>query len=124
MTADSQTVLRVLLRRLLGRGETADLPVHFEASVLDRYRGAPGHSLIRTNTVGRLRKEGGWSIDLGISPDERLVHAFAADLLRLPAEEREHWAAFAASLPASAMFLQMRLSPGSCHDDGEVRKWE
>jgi hypothetical protein len=42
----------------------------------------------------------------------------------LPEEEREHWALHIQTLPMSRTFLQMRLSPGSCIDDGEVRDWE
>lgn len=117
-------VLRVLLRRMLASEDLANIPLHFEAGVLERYRAAPGFSMIRTDTVGRVKKEGGWSLDLGISPDETLVHAFAGDLVRLPEEEREHWATFSVVLSSSKMFLQMRLAPGACHDDGEPRKWE
>jgi hypothetical protein len=117
-------VLRIVLRRGLINDDLALVPVHFEAAVLDRYRGASGFSLIRTDTVGRVKKDGAWTLDVGIAPDEGTVHAFAGDLLHLPAEEREHWAAFAVALPSSRMFLQMRLAPGACHDDGEPRKWE
>ena len=116
-------MLRVVVRRALADGDPANLPLHFDAAVLDRYRATAGVSMIRTDTVGRLKKEGGWTLDLGISPDEALVHAFAGDLLRLPPAEREHWSAFALTLPTSRMMLQMRLAPGSCFDDGEVRVW-
>jgi hypothetical protein len=121
---EDTAILRIVLRRGLLGEELANVPVHFEAADLDRYRTGPGFSMIRTNTVGRVKKEGGWVLDLGISPDETLVHAFAGDLLRLPADEREHWASFAVALPSSRMFLQMRLAPGACHDDGEPRRWE
>jgi hypothetical protein len=117
-------VLRVVLRRALAGNDVANVPVHFDAAVLDRYRGAAGYSLVRTDSVGRIKKQGGWALDLGIAPGESLVHAFAGDLLRLPAEEREHWASFAVALPSSKMFLQMRLAPGACHDDGEPRPWQ
>jgi hypothetical protein len=121
---DETIVLRVLLRRALASEDLANVPLHFEAGVLERYRGAPGFSLIRTDSVGRIKKEGGWALDVGIAADEALLHAFAGDLVRLPAGEREHWASFAVALPSSRMFLQMRLAPGACHDDGEPRKWE
>ncbi len=125
MTGDEETqVLRVVARRAFAGGDPSNIPVHFEVGVLDRYRGAAGYSLIRTDTVGRLKKEGGWTLDLGIAPGETVVHAFIGDLMRLPTDDREHWAAFAVSLPASRMMLQMRLAPGSCFDDGDVRKWE
>lgn len=116
-------MLRVVLRRLLAAEDLSNLSLHFEAGVLDRYRGLTGFTLIRTDSVGRIKKEGGWSLDVGIAPGEEMVHAFAGDLWKLPLEEREHWASFAVALPSSRMFLQMRLSPGSCFDDGEVRKW-
>ncbi len=117
-------VLRVLVRRLLAGEDLSNLPLHFEPAVLERYRGAPGFSLIRTDTVGRIKKEGAWMLDLGIAPEDGVLHAFAGDLLHLPPEEREHWASFAVALPSSKMFLQMRLQPAACHDDGEPRRWE
>ena len=46
------------------------------------------------------------------------------DLLeRLPEPEREHWAQHVHIPPASALFLQTRLAPASCIDDGDLRKW-
>jgi hypothetical protein len=120
---DYESVFRIAVRRALAKEDPSDLPLHFEVAVLERYRGASGFSLIRTNTVGRLRKEGGWSLDIGIAPDESVLHVCLGDLLRLPAEEREHWAAFATTLPSSKTYLQMRLAPGSCFDDGDVREW-
>jgi len=126
LTADNETenVFRVVVRRAFAREDPSNLPLHFEVGVLDRYRGRPGFSLIRTDTVGRLRKEGGWAIDFGIAPGEEAVHANVGDLLALPEEEREHWSGFAILLPASKMFLQMSLAPSACYDDGEVRPWE
>jgi len=120
---DYESVYRVVLRRALAAGAPANLALHFAVAVLDRYLEGDGFSIIRTDTVGRLSKDGGWTLDFGIAPAEDRVHLFAGDLLRLPEAEREHWAAFAALLPASAMFLQMRLAPGSCFDDGELRGW-
>ena len=120
---DFESVLRVAVRRFLAGGDPSTLPLHFEVSVLDRYRGTSGFSLIRTNTVGRLRKQGGWSLDFGIAPDDSLIHASIGDLQRLPEADREHWAVFATALPSSRMFLQMQLAPGSCFDDGDVRDW-
>jgi hypothetical protein len=121
---DFESVLRVVVRRSLAGEDPSKLPLHFEVAVLDRYRGAAGFSLIRTDTVGRVKKEGGWALDFGIAPDEALVHACVADLLALPEDERTHWSSFATALPSSKMFLQMRLAPGACYDDGEVRAWE
>lgn len=121
---EDTAVLRVVLRRMLGADNLRNLPLHFEAAVLERYRDNPGYTLLRTNTVGRVKKAGGWTLDVGIAPGEELLHAFAGDLLALPEEERDHWAAFAVALPSSAMFLQMRLAPSACHDDGDTRPWE
>jgi hypothetical protein len=121
---DDETVYRVALRRALLASDPAQLAVHFAVGVLDRYRGGKGYSIIRTDTVGRVRREGGWSLDFGIAPDEDMVHVTYAQLLTLPDQDREHFAAHACLLPASKMFLQMRLAPGSCFDDGEVRSWE
>ena len=123
MTQEFEAILRVVARRAFAAGDASGLHLHFDVGVMERYRTMPGVSLIRTVTVGRVRKEGGWSLDFGIAPDETLVHVTIGDVLRLPEAEREHWAAFAQSLPSSRMFLQMRLTPGSCFDDGEVRKW-
>ena len=115
---------RVALRRTLMRSEPDQLTLHFEVAVLDRYRGAGGFSIIRTDTVGRVRKQGGWSLDFGIAPDEDTLHVTYAQLVTLPEAEREHFAAHACLLPASKMFLQMRMTPGSCFDDGELRSWD
>jgi hypothetical protein len=122
--SEETMVLRVVVRRMLAADNLANLPLHFDAAVLDRYRGAGGYSMIRTNTVGRIKREGAWAIDVGIAPGEDMVHVFAGDLRSLPAEEREHWASFAVAPPSSKMFLQMRLQPSACHDDGEPRPWQ
>jgi len=122
--SEETSVYRVVLRRVLASEDLANLPLYFEVRVLDRYRGAAGYSIIRTNTVGRLRKQGGTSLDFGIAPGEESIQVFAGDLLRLSAEERDDWAQHALTLPASKMMLQMRLQPSACHDDGEVRPWE
>ena len=44
---EETAVLRVLVKRMLAGDEVANLPLHFEAGVIDRYRGAPGFSMIR-----------------------------------------------------------------------------
>jgi hypothetical protein len=120
---DYESVYRVAVRRALAAGDPALLHLHFAVSVLDRYREAAAYSVIRTDTVGRVRQQGGWSLDFGIAPDETLLHVTFADLLRLPDADREHWASLATLLPSSRVFLQMRLAPGACYDDGEVRAW-
>ncbi|MPZ48292.1 MAG: hypothetical protein GEU75_03095 [Dehalococcoidia bacterium] len=126
MSQDELTtsVYRAVLRRALAGDDAANLMLHFEVAVLDRYRGLAGYSLIRTDTVGRLSRSREWSLDFGIAPEEDAVHATWAALLGLPEAEREHWAQHAIVLPASSKFLQMRLNPSACFDDGEVREWE
>src|SRR5215213_5028339 len=74
-TNDADFVYRVGLRRALAAGDASMLQLHFDVAVLQRYIGAPGFSVIRTNTVGRVRKEGGWALDFGIAPDETALHA-------------------------------------------------
>ena len=122
-TQDFESVYRVAARRALAGGDPAYLHLHFEQAVLDRYREGASFSVIRTDTVGRVRKQGGWSLDFGIAPEEDLIHASWADLQQLPQAEREHWSGYTTLPPSSRMFLSMRLAPGSCFDDGDVRSW-
>ena len=117
--------LRLIARRALTSADPALLQVPFEAAVLDRYRESSACRVMRTDTVGRVKKQGGWTLDFGIAPGGATVHAsWQALTLALPADERAHWAAHAAaSFEPSEMFLRMQLSPGSCFDDGELRDW-
>jgi hypothetical protein len=121
---EDQLLYRVALRRTLMRGEPDQVTLHFDVAVLDKYREGSGYSIIRTDTVGRVRRQGSWSLDFGISPDEDMIHVTYGQLVTLPEAEREHFAAHACLLPASKMFLQMRMTPGSCFDDGELRSWD
>lgn len=122
-TPDYESVYRVSLRRALAAGDPTLLQLHFVTAVLDRYREGSAFSVIRTDTVGRVRQQGGWSLDFGIAVEEDAIHVAWADLQHLPESEREHWAAFATLPSSSRMFLSMRLAPGSCFDDGDVRNW-
>jgi len=116
--------LRLVTRRALTQNDPALLQVAFDASVLDRYRESSAYSVIRTDTVGRVKKQGGWTLDFGIAPGEATIHAPWQTLTALPDAEREHWAAHAAAtFELSEMFLKMQLAPSACHDDGEVRAW-
>jgi hypothetical protein len=119
----ASNVFRTSIKRSLGSGDPQNLQIHFDVAVLERYRENSGYSLVRTNTVGRVRLEGGWSLDFGIAPEEDSIHASVGSLQPLPEAERSHWASFAISLPVSRIFLQMSLSRGSCFEDGEVRGW-
>ena len=121
---ESDGIYRVLVRRALADEDPANVQVHFETAVLDKYRGAGAYKLIRTDTVGRLTRQGAWSIDFGIAPDESAIHACYAALLGLPPEDRHHWAAHALMLAGSSKFLQMRLFPNACFEDGELRPWQ
>lgn len=119
--ADPQSVA-ILLRAL--SGDLGASHVWFDQHVLDSYRERAGWRVMRTNTVGRLRSPEGWSLDFGIGAGEQLIHTNLADLTqRLPSGERQHWARHLVTPPVSRTFLTMRLAPGSCIDDGELRDW-
>ena len=55
----------------------------FGRQVLDKYLGQAGVRVIRTNTAGRVRRPS-WTLDFGISDDDRLIHASVADLSQRP----------------------------------------
>jgi hypothetical protein len=124
MSENSASAYRILLRRALRNDDFKNVQLHFEVAVLHRYLGVAGFSVIRTNTVGRIRKQGGWSLDFGIAPDEAVIHISQSDVGKFPVEDRDHWADHAVEQPSSRMFLQMRMAPGSCFDDGDVRNWQ
>jgi hypothetical protein len=124
MSESSASAYRVLLRRALRNDDFGNVQLHFNVAVLQKYLGAAGFGVIRTNSVGQLRKQGGWRLDFGITPDEQVIHISQADVAKIPAEDRDHWADHAVEQPSSKMFLQMRMAPGSCFDDGDVRNWE
>jgi hypothetical protein len=117
--------LRITQQRALQRSDPALLQVGFAVAVLDRYRADPSCQVMRTDTVGRVRKQGGFSIDFGISPGEAVIHAsWQALVTALPEAERQHWASHTAPLNTySDMFLRMQISPSSCFDDGDLRSW-
>lgn len=112
-----------LYLRVFG-GDLGSAQVWFRSAVLDRYRQQSDAKVIRTNSAGRVKTAAGWSVDFGIAEGDEVIHAPAADLAqRLPSGERSHWAQHVVTPPSSRTFLTMRLSPGSCIDDGEVRDW-
>jgi hypothetical protein len=115
--------LAALYLRVLN-GDLGAAQLWFDQQVLDRYRAQPGWRVMRTDTVGRVRSPDGWSLDFGIAAGEALVHTSASELSqRLPATERQHWAQHVATPAVSRNFVTMRLVPGSCIDDGELRDW-
>ena len=98
--------------------------VWFHAAVLDKYRGKAGVRVLRSNSAGRVRVQGGWNLDFGIADDDRIIHASAGDLAqKLPAAERRHWLNHVVGLPVSGTFLTMRLGAGHCIEDGDIRDW-
>jgi hypothetical protein len=116
--------LKIVVRRALAAGDPALLQISFDVAVIDRYRGRDGFQVIRTNTAGRVRKNGGWSIDFGIAEGDRAIHSsWNAIAHQLPEDEREHWAMHVIGEAMSENFLRMQLAPGSCFDDGDVRAW-
>src|SRR3990170_6980961 len=92
-SASENPYLLLAYRRALQSQDPALVQVSFDIAVLDKYRAAAGYSLIRSNTVGRLKREGSWSIDVGIGDDDGSIHACLYDLMKaLPEQERDHWA--------------------------------
>jgi hypothetical protein len=136
MTTGMVALQQSLLRRALTARDGGRLHVRFDAGVVDRYRGMPSAQVMRTRTVGRIAIPGRWTLDFGIVDGEDIAEGFAAggagevhvpfqDLVdRLPENEWEHWIAHLAPAPASAAFIQMRMTPSACIDDGETRDWE
>lgn len=112
----------VLYARAFAARDPSLLQLRFRASVLDEYR-RRGLEIKRTNTAGRLRKPGGWSLDFGIGEGDRTVHASFEGLMGLPDGELQHWARHVAQSDLSENFCKMRLHPGSCFDDGDLRDW-
>ncbi len=125
---DGGALERALLARALAARDPGRLQLRFRAAVVDRYRERAGATLLRTRSVGRVALPGRWSLDVGLAegPDgEALLHLPVSDLLdRLPEEEREHWIAHLATGPVSESYLQMRMTPAACIDDGEPGAWE
>ncbi|MBX6378402.1 MAG: hypothetical protein IRY95_07620 [Clostridia bacterium] len=112
------------LYRRVFNGAADQIHLFFAADVLDRYRSQGGYEITRTDTAGRLKRPGGWSLDFGIAADDRLIHVPAGDLAtRLPASERDHWLAHLVHLPHSRHFVRVRMAPGSCFADGDIRPW-
>lgn len=123
-TSDKADPQRAALCLRVVGGDFGAVQLWFDRRVLERYRAQPGWRVMRTDTVGRVRSPEGWSLDFGIA-GQQLVHTSAADLnQRLPAAERQHWAQHSVTPAVSRTFLTMRLAPGSCIDDGELRDFD
>jgi hypothetical protein len=121
LAADPQTV--ALYQRVLA-GDLGTAQLWFDQHVLDRYRVQPGWRVFRTDSAGRVRSPDGWSLDFGVADDDRLIHATTADVVqRVPPAERQHWAQHLVTPAVSRNFVTMRLAPGSCVGDGDLRDW-
>ncbi len=94
----------------------------FSVDVLEKYLAQSDTKVTRTRTVGRI-KTSTWSLDFGISPDEKTIHVTLSNLAqKLPEKEREHWTQHAHGSRFSENFLKMQ-SSHSCMDDGNLRGW-
>jgi hypothetical protein len=123
-TADRVDAQHAALYLRVLNGDLGAAQLWFDQRVLDRYRAQPGWRVMRTNTVGRVRAPDGWSLDFGIAEGDELVHSGITELSqRLPASERQHWAQHVVTPAVSRNFVTMRLAPGSCIDDGDLRDW-
>jgi hypothetical protein len=121
VVADAQ--LQAVYMRVFG-GNLGLAQLWFSPDVVDTYRARPGWRVMRTNSVGRVQSPEGWSLDFGIAAGDEALHASINDLAqRLPSGERQHWLQHIIALPTSRNFMTMRLAPGSCIDDGDLRAW-
>ena len=117
-------VWRRTVARAVAAGDGAGLPLRLSARVLDRYAAHPDNRILRTDTIGRLLQPGKPTIDFGIVADDREIHIRFGDLLQLiPEDERDHWLDHLIAPEFSQTLLKMQLTPGACHDDGQLRDW-
>lgn len=120
--SEADVLARALYRRVVtGQSELAQIVFH--AAVLDRYRENSQFQITRTDTIGSLRRAGGWKLDFGILAGDAQVHTSLGDLANLPESERNHWVEYVAPPSLSLNFIRTRLYAASCIDDGEVRRW-
>ncbi len=117
-------VWRLTVARAVASNDASALPLRLSARVLDRYLERPENRILRTDSVGRLLQPGKSTIDFGIVGDDQVIHLRFADLIHLvPEQERDHWLDHLLAPELSHSLLRMQLSPGACHDDGELRDW-
>lgn len=130
MTTSTRVIQQSLLRRALAARDGGRLHVRFAAAVVDRYREQASAQVMRTRTVGRIALPGRWTLDFGIVDGQDAagaaeVHVPFQDLVeRLPEGEWDHWIEHLLETPASAAFVQMRMTPSACIDDGETQDWD
>ena len=124
MDTPDLTTTALLYQRVFSGRSPLLAPIFVKASVLERYRGATGYSVVRSNTIGRVKREGSWSLDFGISPQEGVIHISLTDVMnRVPEGERDHWLQHLAAPPLSENYAKTQLAPGSCIEDGDTRPW-
>jgi hypothetical protein len=110
----------LVTRRVLG-GAAQLAQLWFDAAVLQKYRESGGR-VLRTSSMGRV-KLAAWSLDFGIASDA-LIHVSAGEAqARIPAGEREHWAAHAVTPALSLNYVTVQVTHGTCVDDGDLRDW-
>lgn len=113
-----------MVRRALAARDPGRLQLRFAGEVIERYRSLEGAQLLRTRSVGRVVVPGRWTLDVGIAPDGSLHVPFQDLVDRLPEGEWPHWLEHLIEEPASLAFLQMRLSPVACVEDGDTEAWQ
>lgn len=100
------------------------IQVFFDARVLDTYAKSDSYRVIRSDTMGRVSKTGGWTVDFGVCPTAApLIHATAESVFQhIPDSERSHWLDYMVTIPVSQNYIR-GLIRASCLDDGEIREW-
>src|SRR5574341_2628620 len=113
-----------LYGRILKEGNALLAPVFLRVEVLQKYHETAAYSVVRTDTIGRLRRPGAWMIDFGIAEDEQTIDVTLDDLMhRLPEAERAHWIEHIVTPALSGNFVKAKLSPITCIEDGELRQF-
>jgi hypothetical protein len=109
-------------RRVLS-GQFDQVHLFFDVAVLNRYLGEESYQISRTDSAGTLKRAGAWALAFGIVSDTA-IHVQVGELAaRLPESERDHWLQHMVALPHSRHFVRVRMSPGSCFADGDIRPW-
>lgn len=114
----------ILFNRVLSGQNPLLAQIFLDAAVLEKYKNRPEVSLVRTNTIGRIKGEERWALDFGICPGEKTIHVSLEDFINiLPAGEKQHWIRYMVTPPMSQNYVKTRLQPGSCIDDGDLCEW-
>jgi hypothetical protein len=112
-----------LITQIKSKNKLEKLQLFFDTDVLEKYRNTDAFKIIRTDTSGRVSKKGVWSLDFGISTEDKLIHITVESLIHnIPEGEQDHWIDHMVTLPVSTNFLKGVVRPG-CIDDGSIRNW-